>query len=158
MPEVICRECGGKGVFRQSERIEVFVPAGVNQNELLKVSGKGEASSSGGVPGDLYVKIHVIPSKVYRRQNDDLIMSLPIKFTDAALGTEPDVETLDGKIILKIPEGTESGDILKVRGKGVPHSSGYGRGDLLIEIKVETPKKLSKNAREMMEKLREDGL
>lgn len=157
-PEVLCKGCGGKGVSARTERIEIFVPAGINDNELLKVTGKGEASVTGGVPGDLYVKVHVIPSKVYRRQGDDVIMSLPIKFTDAALGAKIETKTPDGEIVLKIPEGTESGDILKVRGKGVSHSSGYGRGDLLIEIKVNTPKKLSKKAREVIEELKEEGI
>ncbi len=158
VPETLCKDCGGKGVHQTAERIEIFVPASVNNNELLKLSGKGEASLSGGVPGDLYVKIHVVPSKIYRRQSDDIIMELPVKFTDAALGTHVDVETPDGKIAMKVPEGTESGDILKVRGRGIPHSSGYGRGDLLIEIKVATPRKLSKRAKELIEKLREDGI
>ena len=158
VPETPCKDCGSKGVRQTAERIEIFVPASVNNNELLKLSGKGEASLSGGVPGDLYVKIHVIPSKVYRRQSDDVIMELPVKFTDAALGTHVDVETPDGKIAMKIPEGTESGDILKIRGRGIPHSSGYGRGNLLIEVKVATPKKLSKKAKEMIEKLKEEGI
>ena len=158
VPEVVCKNCGGRGVGRAMERIEIFVPAGVNNNELLKVSGKGEASATGGVPGDLFVKIHVIHSKIYRRQNDDVVMLLHVKFTAAALGAKVDVETPDGKIAMKIPEGTESGDILKVRGKGVPHASGYGRGDLLVEIKVETPKKLSRKAKEMIEKLKEEGV
>lgn len=158
MPEVLCKECGGKGIVRKSERIEIFVPAGINNNELLKVSGKGEASTSGGAPGDLYVKIHVMPSKAYRRQGDDLVMVLPVKFTDAVLGAKVDAATPHGTISLKIPEGTESGDILKVRGKGIPNPSGYGRGDLLVEIKVETPKKLSKKAKEAIEKLKEEGI
>ncbi|MBI2639933.1 MAG: molecular chaperone DnaJ [Candidatus Sungbacteria bacterium] len=158
VPETPCRSCKGRGAVERAERIEIFVPAGINNNEILKVSGKGEASVVRGTPGDLYVKTHVIPSKIYKRQADDIIMSLPIKFTDAALGSKVDAATPDGSISLKIPEGTESGDILKIRGKGVPHTSGYGRGDLLVEIKVETPKKLSKKAREIIEKLREEGV
>ncbi|MDO8560648.1 MAG: molecular chaperone DnaJ [bacterium] len=158
VPEVTCKNCGGRGVLRAEDRIEIFVPAGVNGNELLKVSGKGEASVTGGVPGDLFVKIHVMSSKIYKRQSNDVIMMLSVKFTDAALGAKVDLGTPDGKIVMKIPEGTESGDILKVRGKGVPHLSGYGRGDLLIEIKVETPKKLSRKAKEMIEKLKEEGV
>lgn len=157
-PEKACKTCGGRGIHEQTERIEVFVPAGVNDSDLLKVSGRGEASASGGVPGDLYVKVHVIPSKIYRRQDNDIIMSLPVKLTDAVLGAKVDVATLDGKISVKIPEGTESGDVLKVRGKGVPNASGYGRGDLMIEIKVVTPKKLSRKARELFEYLRKEEM
>lgn len=157
-PETRCKECGGRGAFQKTETIEIVIPAGVNANDLLKISGKGEASISGGVPGDLYIKIHVIPSKRFRRQGDNIVASLLVKFTDAALGATLDLETPDGAIALKIPEGTESGDILKVRGKGAPQSSGYGRGDLLVEIKVATPKKLSRKAREAIEKLREEGV
>lgn len=158
IPDVRCKTCGGKGILKTDERIEIVVPAGINNNDHLKISGKGEASLAGGVPGDLYVKVHVLSSKRYRRQGSDLIMPLSVKFTDAALGAKIDMETPDGKIALKIPEGTESGDILKVKGKGVPHTSGYGRGDLLLEIKVETPKRLSRKAREVIEKLREEGI
>lgn len=158
IPQALCKDCGGKGTHQTTERIEIFVPAGVNNNELLKVSGKGEASLSGGVPGDLFPKIHVVPSKVYRRQGDDIVMTLTLKLSEAILGTHVETGTPDGRIALKVPEGTESGDILKVRGKGVPHSSGYGRGDLLIEIKVATPKKLSKKAKELVEKLKEEGM
>lgn len=158
VPETLCRVCKGKGAVERAERIEIFVPAGINNNEILKVSGKGEASIARGAPGDLYVKIHAIPSKIYRRQGDNIIMSLPIKFSDAALGAKVGATTPDGNISLKIPEGSESGDILKIRGKGVPHTSGYGRGDLLIEIKVIIPKKLSKKAKEIIETLKEEGI
>ena len=158
LPETACRECGGRGAMKRLESLEVFVPKGVEDGELLKISGKGEASPFGGVPGDLYVKTKVRPGKTFRRQGDDLVMALPIKFTQAALGDALEVKTPDGEIKLKIPEGTESGDILRVRGKGVPLSRGYGRGDLLVEIKVQTPRHLSKKAREAVEKLKEEGV
>ena len=158
IPEVVCRECGGRGAVKHLETIEIFVPKGVENGELLKISGKGEASAAGGVPGDLYVKIRIRPDKIFRRQGNDLVMALPIKFTQAALGDSVEVKTPDSEIKLKIPEGTESGDILKVRGKGVPQARGYGRGDLLVEIKVLTPRHLSKKGREAVEKLREEGI
>ena len=158
VPERTCRECGGRGTLKRTEAIEVFIPKGVDDGELLKISGKGEASSWGGVPGDLYVKVRVRPDKTFRRQGNDIVMALPIKFTQAALGDAVIVKTPDGEIKLKIPEGTESGDILKVRGKGVPMSRGYGRGDLLVEVRAQTPRHLSKKAREVVEKLREEGI
>ena len=158
MPEQVCRECGGKGALKRLETLEIFIPKGVEDGEQLKISGKGEASPFGGVPGDLYVKVRVQPDKAFRRQGDDLIMQLPIKFTQAALGDSVDVQTPDSAIKLKIPEGTESGDILKIRGKGVPLARGYGRGDLLVEIKVLTPRHLSKQAREVVERLKEEGI
>ena len=158
IPEVMCKECGGKGAIKRLDSIEIFIPKGIEDSELLKISGKGEASAIGGVPGDLYVKIRMQPDKIFRRQGDDLVMHLPIKFTQAALGDSIDIKIPDGGIKLKIPEGAESGDILKVRGKGVPMSRGYGRGDLLVEIKVLTPRHLSKRTREGIEKLKEEGI
>ena len=158
IPEVVCRDCGGKGALKRLESMEIFIPKGMEDGELLKISGKGEASVDGGVPGDLYVKIRMRPDKIFRRQGNDLVMSLPIKFTQAALGDSVEVKTPDGTIKLKIPEGTESGDILKIRGKGVPMARGYGRGDLLVEAKVLTPRHLSRKTREAVEKLREDGI
>lgn len=158
VPTELCHECAGKGVKKALERLEVFVPKGIEDGELLKISGKGEASASGGVSGDLYVKVRVRPDKIFRRQGNDLVMKLPITFSQAALGGTVEIQTPDSAIKLKIPEGTESGDILKVRGKGIPHPRGYGRGDLLVEIKVLTPRHISKRAREAIEKLREEGV
>ena len=158
VPEKACRECGGRGAAKRTETVEIFVPKGISEGEALKISGKGEASPFGGVPGDLYVKIRVRADKIFRRQGNDLVMALPIKFTQAALGDSVEVATPDGAIKLKIPEGTESGDILKVRGRGVPSSRGYGRGDLLVEMKVLTPRHLSKKVRETVEKLKEEGV
>lgn len=158
LPEQVCSGCGGKGATKRLESVEIFVPKGIEDGELLKLSGKGEASPFGGVPGDLYVKIRVRHNPAFRRQGNDLIMLLPIKFSEAVLGGSVDIHTPDGAIKLKIPEGTESGDILKVRGKGVPQSRGYGRGDLLVEMKVRTPRHLSKKAKETVEKLREEGI
>lgn len=158
IPETSCRECNGKSVLRRAEAVEIFVPKGVGDGELLKISGKGEASQFAGVPGDLYVKVRVHADKALRRQGNDLIMQLPVKFTAAVLGDSVELKTLDSAIKLKIPEGTESGDILNIRGKGVPLARGYGRGDLLVEIKVLTPRHLSRKAKEAIEKLKEEGV
>ncbi len=158
VPEKACAECSGRGALKRTEAIDIFIPKGIGEGELLKISGKGEASPWGGVPGDLYAKVRVRPDKAFRRQGNDLVMQLPVKFTQAVLGDSVEVRTPDGAIKLKIPVGTESGDILKVRGRGVPLARGYGRGDLLVEIKVLTPRHLSKKAREAVEKLREDGI
>lgn len=157
-PESPCLECGGAGIKEMRERIEIFVPKGINHGEILKLSGKGEASLTGGVPGDLFARIHVMPSKTYRRQGNDLIVVLPIAFSQAALGDKIEVKIPDTTLMIKIPEGTESGDILKVRGKGVPSSQGYGRGDLLVEIKVATPRNISKKAKGLIEELRKEGI
>ena len=157
-PEVLCVDCRGKGVEQRMEQLEVFIPKGIRDGEALKISGKGEASFAGGIPGDLYVQIHVAHHKAFRRQGDDVVMHLPIKLSQAILGDTMELETLDGTIRLKVPEGTQSGDILKVRGKGAYASSGYGRGDLLIEIKVEIPRKVSRKTKELIHDLRMEGL
>jgi len=157
-PEKICVHCRGRGVEQKREQREIIVPKGIRDGDVLKMTGKGEASLSGGVPGDLYIRIRVLSDKVFRRQEDDIIMRLPIKVSQAILGSTVDVGTLDGVLKLKIPEGTQPGDILKVRGKGAYSPNGYGRGDLLIEIKVEVPKKVSRKVREVIEEMSEEGL
>ena len=157
-PETPCKECKGKRVLYGKESIEILIPKGIDNQSILKVTGKGEASQTGGVPGDLYIRIVVLPHKIFQRREQDLSMILPVKFTDAVLGTESIVATLDGEIKLKIPEGSQSGDVLKVRGKGVPSDRFGGRGDLLIELKVEIPKKVSKKAKEAIQELKKEGL
>ncbi|MDP3710422.1 MAG: molecular chaperone DnaJ [bacterium] len=157
-PENLCKDCGGRGVRPAIERLDLFVPKGVQDGEVLKITGKGEASLTGGAPGDLYIKLRVLSHKFFHRQGDDIVMRLSLKVSEAVLGTSKEIETLDGNIKLKIPEGTQPGDVLKIRGKGAYFSSGYGRGDLLIEIKIEIPKKLSRKAKEVIEKLKEEGI
>jgi len=156
-PEVVCAQCRGKGIEPRREQLEVFIPKGVRDGETLKISGKGEASLYGGIPGDLYLGLHVLPHKIFRRQGDDVVMQLPLRLSQAISGDTVEVATLDGAIHLKIPEGTQPGDILKVRGKGAYYSSGYGRGDLLIEIKVEIPRKVSKKIKEFIQELQSEG-
>lgn len=156
-PEHPCTDCRGKGIRNIQERLEVFIPKGVREGEILKITGKGEMSMAGSVPGDLYIQLHILSHPVFRRQGDNIIMTVPVKVSQAILGDSADVETLDGVIHVKIPEGTQPGDILKVRGKGAYLSSGYGRGDLLIEVKVEIPKRLSKRGKEAVQELKRDG-
>lgn len=157
-PSTLCAECRGQGALRLTETLEVFVPRGVRDGEALKITGKGEVSLTGGAPGDLYIKIQVLAHRLFQRQGDDIVRQLALTLSEAVLGTSKETETLDGKIAIKVPEGTQSGDVLKVRGKGAFSASGYGRGDLLVEVKVEVPRKISKKVKELIEKLREEGL
>lgn len=156
-PENACTLCRGRGIEHVTEQLEVFIPKSIREGEMLKISGKGEASLLGGVPGDLYIKIHIQAHKLFRRQGDNIIMQYTAKLTQAILGDTADVATLDGVVRLKIPEGTQSGDILTVRGKGA-YASSYGRGDLLIEIKVDIPKKITRKTREIVESLQKEGI
>lgn len=158
-PEKPCNVCKGEGRIKKEEDIDIFIPAGVDSNQVIKIEGKGEAGKKGGRPGDLYVRILVKKHPLFQRKGDDLYISIPISFSQAVLGDEKEVPTLDGKkILLKVPAGTESGKILRVSGKGIPHFSGYGRGNIFVQLEVKTPKKLSKKQKELLEKLKEEGL
>ncbi|TEB11526.1 molecular chaperone DnaJ [Pelotomaculum propionicicum] len=138
-----CPTCRGTGQTRRTRSISVKVPAGVDNGSRLRVSGEGEAGLRGGPRGDLYVYIHVKPDRVFKRDGDDLICEMPISFVQAALGDELEIPTLEGTAKLKIPEGTQSGTVFRMRGKGVPNVSGYSRGDQHVVVRVVTPTKLS---------------
>ncbi len=158
-PEKPCNVCKGEGRIKGEENIEIFIPAGVDSNQVIKVSGKGEAGKKGGNPGDLYVRIFLKEHPTFKRRGDDLFVSLPISFSQAAIGDEIELITLEGaKFLLKVPEGSESGKILRISNKGIPHFSGYGRGNLYVELEVKTPKHLSRKQKELLKKLKEEGL
>ncbi len=158
-PEKNCNVCGGEGRLKKEEAIRIFIPAGVDSSQVIKIKGKGDAGRRGGEAGDLYVRIFVKPHRVFARKGDDLYVKVPISFSQAALGGEIDVSTLDGgKILLKIPAGTESGKILRISKKGIPHFSGLGRGNLYITLEVKTPQNLTKAQKDLLHKLKEEGL
>lgn len=158
-PEKPCNVCRGEGRIKGQEQIGVFVPPGVDTGQIIKVEGKGEAGKKGGKAGDLYIRIFVKKHHVFERKGDDLYFSLPITFSQATLGDEIEASTLEGtKILLEVPEGTESGKILRISKKGIPRFSGYGRGNLYVELIVKTPKKLTKKQKEAMEQLKKEGL
>lgn len=154
-----CNVCRGEGRIKEEERIKIFIPAGVDTNQIIKVEGKGEAGKRAGKPGDLYVRIFIKPHSVFKRKGDDLYIQVPISLTQAALGDEIEVSTLEGsKIFLKVSQATESGKILRISGKGIPHFIGHGKGDMYVELIVKTPKKLTKKQKELLEKLKEEGI
>lgn len=153
IPEHKCEACKGAGVVRDKEEITVKIPAGLNNGDTLRMDGAGEAIPHG-QSGDLYIHVAIDSHPTLKRVGNDLIMAREISLTDALLGTEIEIETLDGKEKLHIPEGTNTGDQLKIKSKGVAH--GRGRGDLIVGIKVNIPKKLSKKAREIVENLRNE--
>ncbi|MCK6462894.1 MAG: molecular chaperone DnaJ [Candidatus Pacebacteria bacterium] len=160
VPSKKCSVCGGRGVVKKSEEITVKIPAGIREGEVINMPMMGEAVS-GGSPGDLYVKINVGKHPVFRRDGSNLTMDMEIRISESLLGAEKEIATLDGAISVKIPAGIDSGEILRVRGKGVPfgQSAGSrGRGDLMIRILVKTPKKISRKAKEIIEELKKEGL
>ena len=156
IPEEKCTTCKGAGVVRKEQEITIRVPAGIQNGEQVRLTGAGEAIQNG-VAGDLYVRIHVGQHKIFKREGANLSMPLQVKLTDALLGAIYPIETLDGKIELKIPRGVSSGEVLRVREKGVPFN-GKHRGDLLIKLEVKTPTKLSRNAEKLIDDLRKEGL
>ncbi len=140
----ICPECHGGGRSKEKRKVKVPIPAGVDDGMRMKMNGFGDAGSAGGPPGDLFVYINVTPHEVFKREGDDIILELPVSFTEATLGVKKEIPTpLSGSVRLTIPEGTQSGKILRVRGEGVPNVHGHGKGDLLVHIQVETPVNLS---------------
>ncbi len=156
VPKEKCATCKGAGVMRKEEEITIRVPAGIQNGEQVRLTGAGEAIQ-GGKAGDLYVRIHVGTHKLFKREGYSLVMNLSVKLTDAILGAEYPVQTLDGEIKLKIPKGVSSGEVLRVRDKGV-HIDTKRRGDLLIKLEVKTPAKLSRKDGKLVDELREEGV
>jgi molecular chaperone DnaJ len=148
-----CPRCSGSGRERRTKRYTVKIPAGVKDGTRIRLKGKGEAGFAGGEAGDLFVVTRVQPSKLYERRGDDLVVDVPVTFSEAALGATIEVPTPDGPVTLKVKPGTQDGTLLRVKGKGAPRLKGSGRGDVLARVKVVVPKKLSKRERELLEEL-----
>ncbi len=156
MPETSCDVCRGAGIAKREEEIRVVVPAGVSDGEMIRMPGRGEVAQGGGA-GDLYVKLHVKADKAFTREGNNLLTSLHIKLTDALLGRDYRIATLDGEVSVAVPAGVAHGEMIRIHGHGVPHGRGT-RGDLLVRIEIEFPKKLSRATRDLIEKLRGEGL
>src|ERR1044071_1661073 len=150
-----CAECHGAGRVEREKQMEVKIPAGVETGSRLRVSGEGESGTQGGVPGDLYVVIHVAEHDQFERQGSNLYEAVPITFAQAALGADIMVKTLDGDEKLKIPTGTQTGTVFRLRGKGMPALGGRGKGDLFVSVTVMTPTSLTREQRRLLEQLAE---
>ena len=150
-----CETCHGRGRNKKKEKLSVKVPAGIDEGQRLKLSGQGDTGLNGGPGGDLYVLIHIEPHEFFKRDEYDVHCEVPLSFSQAALGAEIEVPTLGGRVSMKIPEGTQSGQKMKLRNKGITKLGGYGFGDQIITIHVETPTKLTKEQREIFSRLSE---
>ncbi len=148
-----CNTCHGSGVKDKSRTLEVSIPAGVDNNDRVRLTGEGEAGGAGVQPGDLYVEIVVREHSVFQRDGADLYMDVPISFTDAALGKDVEIPTLDGRVNLKIPEGTQTGRLFRLRGKGVKPVRTSMTGDLLCRVTVETPVNLTSHQKDLLREL-----
>jgi molecular chaperone DnaJ len=151
--ETPCPTCHGSGRERRTKRFTVKIPAGVKDGTRIKLKGKGEAGYGGASAGDLYVITRVEPSSVYERRGDDLVVTVPVSYSTAALGGTVEAPTPEGAVSLKIPSGTEDGKLLRIKGRGAPRLKGDGKGDVLARVRIQVPKKVSKKQRELLEQL-----
>jgi molecular chaperone DnaJ len=151
----VCKNCRGEGRVPREETLEIKIPAGVDNGSRLRISGQGEAGVHGGPPGDLYVVLFVQEHEFFERQENNVYCTIPVSFPQAALGTEIKVPTLDGEETLEIPEGTQSGSIFRLRGKGIPSLNGKGRGDQFVTVNIETPTKLNREQKKLLEQFAE---
>jgi molecular chaperone DnaJ len=148
-----CSKCKGEGRVLRQRTVDAKIPAGVEDGTRIRFSGFGEGGLHGGPAGDLYVVLHVKEHPFFEREGNDLHCVIPISYTQAALGAEISVPTLEGEHVLKVPDGTQSGTTLRIRSKGVPVLNGHGKGDLFVEVRVQTPSKLNKRQRELLQEL-----
>lgn len=145
-----CKKCHGSGIEEKERTINIKIPAGVDNGSVLPLRGQGNSGAHGGAKGDLFVYISVKEDPVFKREDDDLFIEIPITFAQAALGAELVVPTMEGKVKLKIPEGTQTGKTFRLKGKGIQNVNGYGRGDQYITVRVEIPRRLNKKQKDLL--------
>lgn len=150
-----CKKCHGEGRVRENKKLNVKVPSGVDNGDRIRLTGEGEAAPAGGIAGDLYVDMNVLPHEIFERDNDDLYAEMPIDFATAALGGDITIPTLDGEVSLKIPSETQSGKVFKLRGKGVKSVRSHRTGDLMCKVNVETPVNLTNFQKKLVKQLSE---
>jgi molecular chaperone DnaJ len=146
-----CRNCRGTGLVRKRRKISVKIPVGIDEGYQLRLRGEGETAPNGGEAGDLYVLVHIRPNELFMRDGDDLLHVLMIGYPQAALGAEVSVPTLEGPITVKISPGTQPGEVIRLKGKGMPRFRGYGKGDLLVRVGISVPEKLTQQQRALLE-------
>jgi molecular chaperone DnaJ len=150
-----CHTCHGSGRTQREEKVSIDVPAGIQDGQTLSLTGHGAAGESGARPGDLFINVHVRPHKTLVRRADDIISEYAMSFAEAALGAKVEIGTIDGDVVMKIPAGTQPGEVFRIKGKGVPHLNRYGRGDHLVSVTLSVPKKLSSEEKQHIEALRD---
>ncbi|MGB0515211.1 MAG: DnaJ C-terminal domain-containing protein, partial [Wenzhouxiangellaceae bacterium] len=150
-----CNVCDGSGQVRETRTLQVKVPAGVDDGDRIRLSGEGGAGLQGGMAGDLYVDIQVRPHKIFKREGDHLHAEIPIPITTAMLGGQIKVPTLDGSVMVKIPEGTQTGKTFRLKNKGVQSVRSHRPGDLMVQVAVETPVNLTRRQKELLRELQE---
>ena len=150
-----CSKCRGAGKYENEAELKVSIPAGVDTGTRVRLAGEGEPGERGAATGDLYVVVHVRPHPIFVREGTEVLCEVPLSITQAALGAQIDVPTLDGRVKMKVPAGTQTGKVFRLRGRGIPHLRGAGRGDQHVRVVIETPTDLTRQQKEMLEKFAE---
>ena len=150
-----CPKCGGKGMIRHRKTIKVSIPAGIDNGQTISLRAQGNAGKNGGPAGDLLIVVSVRPHEIFRREGTSVLCEAPITFTQAVLGAELEIPTIDGKVKYTIPEGTQSGTTFRLKGKGIPGLNGRGRGDQYVTVYIETPRNLNREQKEALKKFSE---
>jgi molecular chaperone DnaJ len=159
IPEKPCNVCKGEGRTKGTETIEINIPAGIDTNQVIRVDGMGEAGRKGAKAGNLFARIYIKKHPIFERKGDDLFASTEIAFSQAVMGDEIEMTALEGtNLLVQVPQGTESGKILRISGKGIPHYGSSGRGNMYIELKIKTPKKITKEQKKLLDELKKEGL
>jgi len=156
IPKKKCKHCGGDGTVRNESNFKIKIPAGIDNGQSIRLQGKGEHAGSGSVAGDLYVLVHVKLDNRFAREGYDIFTEVKISYPQAVLGDTIEIDTVDGRKNLVIPEGTQPGQRIRLKGRGVGHLQGSGRGDQYVTVVVDVPKKISKKAKGLLEELRRD--
>jgi len=158
-PEKPCNVCKGEGRTKGRETIDIAIPAGIDNNQAIEVEDRGDAGKKRGKSGSLYVRVFVKEHPVFKRKGDDLYLSQEITYSQAILGDEIEVLVLEKThILLKVPQGTESGKVLRISGKGIPHFNSHIRGNMYVELIIKIPKKVSRKQKELLDQLKKEGL
>ena len=153
-----CSKCKGSGKVKTKKTYTIDIPRGIDNGEQLRMSGKGMAGTNGGPNGDLYIEIRVAPHEFYTREGNDVYIDMPVTITDLALGCKKEVKTIDGMVELKIKEGTQPDDILRIKGKGIDNSDSWKKGDYYVRLKLIIPKSLSRKQKNLLEDLEKTNL
>ena len=153
-----CNKCKGNGKVKVSKTITIDIPAGIDEGEQLRLSGKGEAGINGGPNGDLYIEIHISKHELYRRDGNDIYIDLPVTITDLCLGCKKTIKTVDGEVEIKIKEGSQPGELLRIKGKGINNPDSWKKGDFYLELKLVIPRNLSRKQKSLLEDLEETDL
>ncbi|MFA7209095.1 MAG: molecular chaperone DnaJ [Parcubacteria group bacterium] len=153
-----CSKCGGDGRVKEEQKIQLDIPAGIADGQTMSMQGQGEAGEKGAPAGDLYINLRVLPHRKFKRKGQDILSTESVPFSVVALGGKIEIETVKGSLILKIPAGTQSGEVFRVKGEGVPELNGRGVGSQLVTVVVKVPKSLSREQKDLLEKLKNQGI